>query len=109
MKLAFRAQLTPSCEPVCTVLWIPFWNFADETQRLCEKRIGAVQIHCLFTVIRCSFANDGILRLLQVFCGERVERHFPLVVGPISENSLINSLFLRASRQFEGIPSVVEK
>ena len=62
------------------VFWIPFWNRLKGTQRLCEHRIEVGQIHCLFTVIHCSFANDGMLRFLQGIDGEAVERNYPLFV-----------------------------
>ena len=51
-----------------------------EQERLCEQRIGVGAIHCLFAVIHCSFATDGIPRLLQGIDSDAVERNFPLLV-----------------------------
>ena len=81
-------------------------EFADGTARLGELRIGIGEIHCLFTVIHCSFANDGILHLLQEIDDEAVARKYPSFAGMISENSLLNSLFRGGPEGFERIPSV---
>jgi hypothetical protein len=70
-----------------------------------NKRIETSRIHCLFTVIHCSFANDGFLPLLHAIDGEAVARNYPLFVPPIRKNSLLNSLFLTAYPEAEAIPT----
>lgn len=76
MKLAFSAQLTPSCEWLCTILWIPSWNCGWNT-----KVMRATDWNWANSpLIHCSLANDGILRSLQVFDGDGVERNYPSFV-----------------------------
>ena len=62
--------------------------------------IGIREIHCLFTVIHCSFTNDGIPRPLQEIDIEAVERNYLAFAETIPENSLLNSRFFVRSRRF---------
>src|SRR5690242_8356053 len=55
----------------------PILESTDGTRTLCERRIRVGQIHCLFAVIHCSYANDEIPRLVQAIDVEAVERNYP--------------------------------
>jgi len=85
----------------------PIVEFADGMQGLCEQRIEVGRIRCLFAVIRCSFANDGILCLLQEIESNAVDRNHPLFLWAAARKFAVKFPVLVWPEAIPRIPSVV--
>jgi len=70
--------------------WIRWWDGSEGGgDGRSEQRIATSRIHCLFTVIHCSWSCSKTVWFLQAIVGTEVARNHPSIAPANPENSLL--------------------